>query len=130
MKNGVIKQFLLLSFLSISQIAFAQNATESDGNLMLLGILIAVVVIAFFLIIQVADNLLSIEAKNSGLDTTKHKSIYPSNLLVEFIINHHCRIHCCWIGIVTDGNRKPTIDEIAVVVASFRRNWISLARVS
>ena len=79
MKNGVIKQFLLLSFLSISQIAFAQNATESDGNLMLLGILIAVVVIAFFLIIQVADNLLSIEAKNSGLDTTKNNfSIFPS----------------------------------------------------
>lgn len=79
MKNGITKSTILLSFLSIAQIASAQTGGEGESNILLLAIMLAVVVVAFFLIIQVADNLMRIEAKNQGADgNDSNYSIFPA----------------------------------------------------
>jgi len=79
MKNGLIKSTLLGSFLCFSQIAFAQNTSDGDGNLVMLALMLVVAVVVFFLIIQVADNLMRLEAKSQGGDgNDPNYSIFPS----------------------------------------------------
>ncbi|MFT4758165.1 MAG: Na+-transporting NADH:ubiquinone oxidoreductase subunit A [Paraglaciecola sp.] len=78
MKNGLTKSTLLLSFLSIANLASAQNDGDGESNILLLALMMAVAVIVFFLIIQVADNLMRIEAKNHGADANDSNfSIFP-----------------------------------------------------
>jgi len=78
MKNGVTKSTLLLSFLSIANLASAQNGGDGESNILLLALMMAVAVVVFFLIIQVADNLMRIEAKNHGGDANDSNfSIFP-----------------------------------------------------
>jgi hypothetical protein len=79
MKNGITKSTLLLSFLSIANLASAQNGGDGESNILLLALMMAVAVIVFFLIIQVADNLMRIEAKNHGADANdSNYSIFPA----------------------------------------------------
>lgn len=66
MKSSLLKTIYLLLLLCSTTVAHAQ--TDSSGGSMFITILIAIAVIIFFyLVIQVADNLIAIEARQSGL---------------------------------------------------------------
>lgn len=67
MKNQVFRFVLLISFMFVSQLAQAQNNDESSSYL-LYGLLAVAVLVFFFIVIQVSDNLLAIEAKQSGIN--------------------------------------------------------------
>jgi len=78
MRTVFTRFFPLSVFLLLSQSIFAQ-AKESTGSSMFVTILLLIVtLIAFAVIIQVADNLLRMEAKKAGADTEKSNfSIFP-----------------------------------------------------
>jgi Na+-transporting NADH:ubiquinone oxidoreductase subunit A len=83
MKNGFVKLSFLTSFLLFSELLAAQNAGDDGSRLFITILTIVVVAIAFVVIVQVADNLMRIEAKKTGADTSgKNFSIFPG--LKEF----------------------------------------------
>jgi Na+-transporting NADH:ubiquinone oxidoreductase subunit A len=70
--------FLLTAFLSFSQLLQAQSQTGGSSNTFLYLLLATVVLIAFFIIVQVADNLLRVEAKTSGAEKSgENFSVFP-----------------------------------------------------
>ncbi|MGK0365630.1 MAG: Na+-transporting NADH:ubiquinone oxidoreductase subunit A [Saprospiraceae bacterium] len=78
MKNGIYKFTLLLSFILSAQSAFAQSAGESGANILMYTILGVVVLIVLGLVLSVGDNLLALEAKETGADKTGiNTSIFP-----------------------------------------------------
>lgn len=79
MKNGIYKFTLLLSFILSSQSAFAQSGGQSGSNILMYTILGAVVLIVLGLVLSVGDNLLALEAKETGADKTGvNTSIFPT----------------------------------------------------
>lgn len=82
MTNRTIKIICLGAFLLFAEILSAQ--TSGEGSSYLVYILMAVAILVFFfLLIQVSDNLLAIEAKQAGADTSKGSfGIFPG--LSEF----------------------------------------------
>ena len=76
LKNNILYTFLVALFLFSSNAAFAADAGSGSNilNLSLWGVAILVI---FFLIIQVSDNLIRIEAKESGLDDKAQASVSP-----------------------------------------------------
>jgi len=79
MKNGIYKFTLLLSFILSAQSAFAQGAGESGTNILMYTILGVVVLIILGLVLSVGDNLLALEAKETGADKTGvNTSIFPT----------------------------------------------------
>lgn len=77
MKNGITKIFFFFTLLTLSQNLSAQ-AGSGDSNYFLYGLLAVVGVIVLGFVLQVADNLLLIEAKQSGMDKKANFSIFPS----------------------------------------------------
>jgi Na+-transporting NADH:ubiquinone oxidoreductase subunit A len=77
MRKGSTRLLLIISLLFLQQLAHAQATESSGSNTLTLTILAIVVLIAFFVIIQVSDNLLRIEAKNSGAGDGSAVSIFP-----------------------------------------------------
>jgi len=79
LKNNILYTFLVALFLFSSNTAFAADSGSGSNilNLSLWGLAILVI---FFLIIQVSDNLIRIEAKESGLDNKSQASVslFPS----------------------------------------------------
>lgn len=79
MKNGFVRLAFLTAFLSFSQVLAAQNAGDDGSRLFLTILLIVVVLIAFVVIIQVADNLMRIEARKLGADKSgANFSLFPT----------------------------------------------------
>jgi Na+-transporting NADH:ubiquinone oxidoreductase subunit A len=77
MRKGLTRFFILISFLSVSPYIQAQTASPGS-NSMAWVLLLVVVLIAFAVIVQVADNLLRIEAKKSGADQAgANFSLFP-----------------------------------------------------
>lgn len=77
MRTAVTK-FLPLALLFLSTPLMAQDKTGSSNTLML-TLLAAVVLIAFFVLVQVADNLLHIQAKKVGPNADPDAvSVFPS----------------------------------------------------
>lgn len=67
MRSSIFKTINLLILLCTANLAQAQ--TESGGGSVLITVLVAIAVIIFFyLVIQVADNLIAIEARQAGVD--------------------------------------------------------------
>lgn len=79
MRTVSSKYFLFLSFLFFSQTTFAQ-AQESVGSGYLMTVIVGVVaLIILAVVVQVADNLLRMEATKAGADTEKTNfSIFPN----------------------------------------------------
>lgn len=78
MKNGIYKFTLLLSLLLVGQTAFAQSAGESGSNILMYTIVGVVTLIVLGLVLSVGDNLLSLEAKETGADKTgANTRIFP-----------------------------------------------------
>lgn len=83
MKNGFVRLSLLTTFLFFSELLAAQNAGDDGSRLFVTILIILVVLIGFVVIIQVADNLLRIEAKKTGADRSgANFSVFPG--LSEF----------------------------------------------
>lgn len=77
MKSGIYK-VALPAFLLVSNAAMAQTADKGASNYFVYAIVGIVALILLYLIIQVADNLLAIEAKQLGADKTGvNYSIFP-----------------------------------------------------
>lgn len=72
MKNGFVRLAFLTAFLFFSDLpaAFAQNAGDDGSGLFLTILSIIVVMIAFVAIVSVADSLLGIEARKTGVNKT------------------------------------------------------------
>ena len=77
MRNGITKITFLFAFLTASQTLFAQ--TESSGNnIFVISIVIVAILLIMGVILNVADNLLTVEAKQTGVDETgANFSIFP-----------------------------------------------------
>lgn len=83
MRTGSTKFILLTSFLFLSQFASAQSTESSGSNSLLYAILGVVALIAIFMVVQVSDNMLRLEAQKNGVDTGKANfSIFPK--MAEF----------------------------------------------
>lgn len=77
MKSGIYK-VALPAFLLLSNAAMAQTADKGASNYFVYAIVGIVALILLYLVIQVADNLLAIEAKQLGADKTGvNFSIFP-----------------------------------------------------
>ena len=79
MKNNILYTFLVALFLFSSNNAFAADS-GSGSNILNLSLWAVAILVIFFLIIQVSDNLIRIEAKEAGLDdeTQASVSLFPS----------------------------------------------------
>lgn len=78
MKKGSLRFILLFSLLFIHQLAQAQSPSDSGSNSFTMLLLATVVLIAFFIIIRVSDNLVRIEAKKQGLESESDElSAFP-----------------------------------------------------
>ncbi len=69
MRQGFTRLHLIISFLFIQQLVQAQTPTGSGANSFTMMLLAIVVLIAFFIIIRVSDNLVRIEAGKNGVDS-------------------------------------------------------------
>ena len=79
MKNNTLYTFLVALFLFSSNNAFAADSA-SGSSILNIGMWAAAILIIFFLIIQVSDNLIRIEGKEAGLDADEQAglSLFPS----------------------------------------------------
>ncbi|MEL7021155.1 MAG: NADH:ubiquinone reductase (Na(+)-transporting) subunit A, partial [Bacteroidota bacterium] len=77
MKNGLTKSFFFVALLMLSSDLAAQ-AGVSGSNAFLYGLVAVVGLIALALVLQVADNLMLIEAKQSGVADKANFSIFPN----------------------------------------------------
>ena len=79
MKNSLLYTFLVALLMFSSNNAYAADST-SGSSLLNLGLWAIAILIIFFLIIQVSDNLIRIEAKEAGLDgeNSAGLSLFPS----------------------------------------------------
>lgn len=78
MKNGITKVAIVFALLLISNFAFGQSET-GGASYFIYALIIIAVLMFFYLIIQVADNLMAIEAKQTGADKSgANFSIFPN----------------------------------------------------
>lgn len=78
MRTGFTKFSLLTTFLFLSNFAIAQSVESPGSNALMTTILIVVALIAVFMVVQVADNMIRLEAQKSGLDSKKENlSVFP-----------------------------------------------------
>ena len=78
MKKTTIISLVWILILFFSQSGMAQAAESSSQNLFLYGLLAVVIMIFLYMVVQVSDNLLAIEAKHSGAAKTgKNFSLFP-----------------------------------------------------
>jgi Na+-transporting NADH:ubiquinone oxidoreductase subunit A len=73
------KIICLTAFLFFAEMVSAQSAESGDSNYLIYSLMAVAVLIFFFLLVQVSDNLLAIEAKQSGADKDgANFGIFPS----------------------------------------------------
>jgi Na+-transporting NADH:ubiquinone oxidoreductase subunit A len=70
MRKGFTRLHLIIFLLFIHQLAQAQSPSGSGANSFTMLLLAIVILVAFFIIIRVSDNLVQIQAKRNGLDET------------------------------------------------------------
>ena len=79
MKKGFTRLHLITSLLFIHQLAQAQSPSGSGSHSFTMLLMAIVVLIAFFIIIRVSDNLVRIEANKQGVDSESNDfSALPS----------------------------------------------------
>ncbi|MEN0004430.1 MAG: Na(+)-translocating NADH-quinone reductase subunit A [Bacteroidota bacterium] len=77
MKNRIPRLLLLFCFIFLAQLAHAQSGSAGSSYL-IYSLLAVAVLVFFFIVIQVSDNLLAIEAKQSGINQAGNNlSIIP-----------------------------------------------------
>ncbi|MFK7937562.1 MAG: Na(+)-translocating NADH-quinone reductase subunit A [Saprospiraceae bacterium] len=76
MKNGLTKGFFFVMLLTLSSDLAAQSGTTSS-NAFVYGMLAVVGLIILALVLQVSDNLMLIEAKQSGISDKTNFSLFP-----------------------------------------------------
>jgi Na+-transporting NADH:ubiquinone oxidoreductase subunit A len=79
MKNTLSKAIFTLVLVLAANAAWAQGAGNSGSNLLLYSLIVIAILVFFFIIVQVSDNLLVIEAKQSGVEGSgANFSLFPS----------------------------------------------------
>lgn len=116
MNSSFKKLSALITFLSLISVAYGQSAgSGSMGNLLIYGIAAVVVIILFFFVIQVSDNLLSIEAKRMDVDEDANVSLFPtsnelfSSSLPEFVDSKRTKRLKKGFDILLEGEAKQEI---------------------
>lgn len=119
MKNGINKFALLFSFLLMATFSYGQNA--DSGNILMLALAMAVVIVVFFLIIQVADNLMRVEARNMGMDgNDSNFSIFPAwneifrSKVASFAADKPVTFLKAGHDILLEGTAKGTVEDADV----------------
>lgn len=78
MGKGIARIYTTLSLILLSTPIWAQ-AEGNGSNLLVYGLSAIAVIVFFFFVVQIADNLLAIEAKQLGVDSKKNNiSLFPS----------------------------------------------------
>ncbi len=78
MINGITRSVLLLFFLALPLLAFSQSASGGGTNFLMIALFLVVAILLVGIVLQVAENLMQIEAKQLGLDTsTNDYSVFP-----------------------------------------------------
>lgn len=78
MKNGITKLLFLVFFLTIALSASAQSTAGGSTNYFLVSLAVIAAIVLLGVILQVADNLMRIEAKETGADKSGNNySIFP-----------------------------------------------------
>lgn len=78
MKLHIFRNLAILLLLSVALPAFAQDGADGS-TLTSIGLVILAALILLFVVLNVADNLLAVEAKQSGVDAEKSGvSLFPS----------------------------------------------------
>ena len=121
MTNSIKKYSLLLALVLISDLLSAQSASSGVSGGFWMYILFAVIILVlFFFVFQVSDNLIAIEAKKSGADQTgANLSIFPSwkdifaPRLPEYVANEEVKIFKRGFDIKLEGAPKQHIDTKA-----------------
>lgn len=68
MRSGIIRTLVSIAFLAAAELSYGQAQGGGSGtNYLVYSIAIIAVLLFFYMIVQVADNLLAIEAKQSGV---------------------------------------------------------------
>jgi Na+-transporting NADH:ubiquinone oxidoreductase subunit A len=117
MRIGTIKTILITGLVLSAHAASAQTASE--GNNYLIYALVAIAVFLFFyLVVQVSDNLLAIEAKQSGADKTgANFSLFPrvkelfSPRLPDYAGKEQVHVLRKGYDILLEGEADQVIDE-------------------
>ena len=120
MNNIAKKFFSITAFLAILNTISAQSSSGSNNNLLLYSLAAAAVLILFFFVVQVSDNLLSIEAKQMGVDKDgRNFSIFPSlgelfsPRLPDYTINQNVKVFKQGFDIQLEGKAESAVDESA-----------------
>ncbi len=78
MKSGITKLLFLVFFLTIALSASAQSSAGGSSNVLFVSLAVIAGIIFLGVILQVADNLMRIEAKETGADKSGNNySIFP-----------------------------------------------------
>jgi Na+-transporting NADH:ubiquinone oxidoreductase subunit A len=116
MKNAKSKVVFTLVMMLAAQAAWAQGM--GSGNLLLYSMIIVAILIFFYIVIQVSDNLLVIEAKQSGADQSgSNFSLFPSwrelfrPRLPEFLQDKPVTVLKRGHDILLEGEAAKTIDD-------------------
>lgn len=117
MRIGTIKTILSAVLVLSASVASAQTASEGKDYLIYSMVAIAVFLF-FYLVVQVSDNLMAIEAKQSGADKTgANFSLFPrlqelfAPRLPEYVSNEKVHILSKGHDILLEGVADQAIDE-------------------
>lgn len=78
MKNGITKLLFLVFFLTIALSASAQSSAAGSNNFLFVSLAIVAGIVLLGVVLQVADNMMRIEAKETGADKNGNNySIFP-----------------------------------------------------
>ena len=136
MKNGITKSTFLIYFLIFATTLSAQSSSGSSSNIFIIALVLIAVLILVGVILQVADNLLRIEARQIGADKKgTNYSIFPrfSELfrpkLPKFVEKDKVVVLKEGHDILLEGVAKKQIDE-SITVSHFAmqpQNFIGIS---
>lgn len=117
MKSGITKFGLSVLFLSVSFTLSAQSGSGSSSNYLLVGIAVVAALIILGVVLQVADNLMRIEARQSGADKSgANYSLFPQMgeifkpSLPDYTTGHSVNVLTKGHDILLQGAANGTVD--------------------
>ena len=116
--NSIVKKFSSTVYFLLLLATLSAQSNDSSSNLLVYGIAAVVVILLFYFVIQVSDNLLSIEAQRiSGADPNSNPSLFPNrdelfgSKLPDYLGSNPVKSLRQGFDILLEGEAECTIDE-------------------
>ncbi len=136
LRNNTLHTFWGVVFMFSTNASFAQNSTEGS-NIFNISLLIVAILVIFFIIIQVADNLIKLEAREVGAGDKKkgNYSLFPSTAEIfksktpAFVGSEKVHVLKKGHDIALEGEAIQTIDDsiVATTFALQPQNFIGIS---